>query len=1539
MKFKKPEVIAVLLSASLAVQPVTVLAAATAESAVQSANEKTEDAAEIQNVTVQKTEPVTVSGQVRNGMVQYADQTGMVTAGQKKVTLGLGEMQKLSFSGVDNLHDVSFESNKPSVVQVDVDGNVYAIMAGSATITAWYNGKKAKTKVKVPVKKENGAINVVETYTGNGTKEKKVKVKGVKKNAVTVSEADFSYEGKDSDDNTFSVNKKIMTVTTSYGTVSYDKYAENPTAVNTSVTIGVGETKTLITSGISEGIIWKAKKKKIAQVDSLGRVTGIKAGTAKIIAKVGKKKLTFNVTVDAAKTPDADPDEVANQVRLNRFTSVNLSPGGRILAIVKTDSYKDEPKADTHSGTYEEGYFTYRFNYDSNGSTSSEITGLTETGAKQTFLSVPAVIGGQTVKKIDSYFNVNDVYFDLALAVSAIPADISQKIYTNGDFTYLYKVQNDELVVEIRGLSEQGKAKDKIVFPAKINDRRVVLISDAAYEECNGKDIDMDESLADQPLTDTISDYEYLKDDFIYSFDVSGNTYITIIKDLSDKGKEKDTIIVPGTINGHEVTEIRDQMLENAEGKNLTLDPIIKADALPDTVSDHIYVSADGWKYRYKVVDDEIVVEIVGMTDKIKNSDNITIPGTINGKKVEKVDISIFRDLEGKHITLADDLDDKAVPDNATNYEFVDGYIKYKYVKDDDGKITVILTGLTEEGKKQPKIHIPSKEGGRDVSGLSDEFLRDIEGKEIEFDDDFPSDILPPSFFEKEYVSEPFTYRYVKADDGTLQSRITGLSDKGEKAASITVSGNVAGLHVSVIDDNMFKEAEGKELILTDEINGNMVPSTISDHQYVSGDFTYHFVVDEETGKIYAVIDGLSEEGKKKDAITIPTTIGGKDVISVTYEALQDMRGKTVTVPDPDVIPDEEYSEGDFSYRYVVDDQGHLKTEITGLSEEGKKTISEGGKVKIPEEIGGQEVIKITEGLFEDIQEIIDDPNGPFKDKTPKPTPDDFVEPSDNPEVVYELYDVDVRILEPDENGVRTAEIIGMKRLSDKSGDEVTIPADKTFFGCEVSSVTKKAVNSIGDKKILMDPQYKDVLPETTFSVGDFTWEFMVNDEGQVGAYITGLSREGKAHAHEDKLKLPSKIENLPVLAVSDIVLEYLESVPTTADLRSEYFVYRINDNGDAEIIGILENHPDFIEIPETLGSADVVLITTDALKQSGGCDLSTENEGILPSGTFTSDDYDYKYILMENEDGLPVIRIELTDLSEAAKARGGVADPKEVGDILNGVKIGKIDGKAKVFNISYDLNDNEKGSQARAALKDAPASYTGASPDITIPEPTRSGYIFKGWKADGSADVKTSYVIPTGSEGDVKLTAQWEADDSTVQVMYIVPELVATGRNGDHTEYELGNYEEYSDYDAKDQHASGDFSTVEGSKVVTEITGKTAEKMKIQAPELEGFSLRQTRVIDDTEEKKEAVMLASNATVSLSSAEGAKDSTNNSATLTLKPESKNKVVVFVYSRTQYDVNLDLDNGSWSGSDSYGFEGSGTEYKRTEYYGATVDLP
>ncbi|MBQ9191466.1 MAG: leucine-rich repeat protein [Bacteroidaceae bacterium] len=77
-------------------------------------------------------------------------------------------------------------------------------------------------------------------------------------------------------------------------------------------------------------------------------------------------------------------------------------------------------------------------------------------------------------------------------------------------------------------------------------------------------------------------------------------------------------------------------------------------------------------------------------------------------------------------------------------------------------------------------------------------------------------------------------------------------------------------------------------------------------------------------------------------------------------------------------------------------------------------------------------------------------------------------------------------------------------------------------------------------------------------------------------------------------------------------------------------------------------------------------------------------------------------------------------------------------------------------YTISYDL----AGGSVAGGL---PASYTIESAAITLVNPTRTGYTFKGWKLDGAGEAQMTVTIAAGSTGNKAYTATWQINQYTI--------------------------------------------------------------------------------------------------------------------------------------------------------------------------------
>lgn len=85
---------------------------------------------------------------------------------------------------------------------------------------------------------------------------------------------------------------------------------------------------------------------------------------------------------------------------------------------------------------------------------------------------------------------------------------------------------------------------------------------------------------------------------------------------------------------------------------------------------------------------------------------------------------------------------------------------------------------------------------------------------------------------------------------------------------------------------------------------------------------------------------------------------------------------------------------------------------------------------------------------------------------------------------------------------------------------------------------------------------------------------------------------------------------------------------------------------------------------------------------------------------------------------------------------------------------------ESATYSIVYDLANGTAPTTAN------PTTYTISSAEIVLNNPTRAHYTFAGWVDE---DGNTVTAIATGSYGDLKLTAQWNAVDYTVTYEGIV--------------------------------------------------------------------------------------------------------------------------------------------------------------------------
>lgn len=90
------------------------------------------------------------------------------------------------------------------------------------------------------------------------------------------------------------------------------------------------------------------------------------------------------------------------------------------------------------------------------------------------------------------------------------------------------------------------------------------------------------------------------------------------------------------------------------------------------------------------------------------------------------------------------------------------------------------------------------------------------------------------------------------------------------------------------------------------------------------------------------------------------------------------------------------------------------------------------------------------------------------------------------------------------------------------------------------------------------------------------------------------------------------------------------------------------------------------------------------------------------------------------------------------------------------GAKSYKAIWEENVYTITYVMDGGTNH-------EDNPSGYKITDADITLKAPTRTGYVFKGWKADGVGEAQETVTITSGSTGNLTYTATWEKVEYTV--------------------------------------------------------------------------------------------------------------------------------------------------------------------------------
>ena len=197
---------------------------------------------------------------------------------------------------------VTFVSSNTKVAKVDKTGKVTLVGVGTATITAKVNNVSATCKVEV--KKVALTLNA-KSKTLYTTKLTKFQLQA----KVTGPSSKVTFQS--SNTKVAKVDKSGMVTAVAAGSATIKATANGVTATckvvvkkptitlkTSKITVKVGKTASITAKATpTNKIEYSSSNKKIATVDSKGKIKGVRAGTAKITVKSNGVKKTIQVTV------------------------------------------------------------------------------------------------------------------------------------------------------------------------------------------------------------------------------------------------------------------------------------------------------------------------------------------------------------------------------------------------------------------------------------------------------------------------------------------------------------------------------------------------------------------------------------------------------------------------------------------------------------------------------------------------------------------------------------------------------------------------------------------------------------------------------------------------------------------------------------------------------------------------------------------------------------------------------------------------------------------------------------------------------------------------------------------------------------------------------------------------------------------------------------------------------------------------------------------------------------------------------------------
>ncbi|MDF2985543.1 MAG: hypothetical protein K0R50_1053 [Eubacterium sp.] len=238
-------------------------------------------------VTAKKAGTVTITAKIKN-----AEASCRVTINKTRITISKtsasierGEILKLT-AATSNNSQVTWKSSKKSIAEIDENGVITGIKPGETTITASVQGSSATCKIKVKAPTISLNLSTVTLYRGQKNQLKASVSSGIlpawKSNKKSVAVVDDSGSITAVKHGTAVISATVDGVSKSCKVV-----VEIPTIKLSALELNLKQgTASTISASISSGNppVWTSSNPKVATVDSTGRITAVKKGTAYIYA-------------------------------------------------------------------------------------------------------------------------------------------------------------------------------------------------------------------------------------------------------------------------------------------------------------------------------------------------------------------------------------------------------------------------------------------------------------------------------------------------------------------------------------------------------------------------------------------------------------------------------------------------------------------------------------------------------------------------------------------------------------------------------------------------------------------------------------------------------------------------------------------------------------------------------------------------------------------------------------------------------------------------------------------------------------------------------------------------------------------------------------------------------------------------------------------------------------------------------------------------------------------------------------------------------